>query len=225
MRQALFLCLLTMFSGCKTLSSGRESSTSSASGAGVQDVCEDTCAGSMASPDLLGCVVSCSAFKSSQVNIKAGVSIYPLRKKDAKCNFIYEKRDSNRVEAGTFFESFSYSFQYSEGIGDGSFYMIGSGLTDASKIVDFTGTQDKKEVGDLQEGGVTTVSFLRADKGHEGLPTFSAEGLDKITGETKHLLIILDKEFNPKDPFAKIKSTSFKVEDDKKLKHDIQCLK
>ena len=185
--------------------------------------CRDSCAGSMASPDLLGCVTSCDSFKSTAGNIKAGQSIYPQKKRDFGCGLTYERRNADQVKAGTFFESLSFSFHYTDGIGDGSFYIIGSGLSDASKIIDFSGVEDKKEVGDLQEGGVTDVVFLRADPALLGVPTFSASGIDNITGELKQLKVTLDKNFNPQDPFAKIKSISFKVQDGQKIKHDIQC--
>ena len=222
MRWILLLGVLLVLPGCKT-TGNRSSSTTSGDDPSASS-CQDSCGGSMASPDLLGCVTSCNTWKSNKMTTKAGQSIYPERKKDPGCSLTYEKRNAERVKTGTFFESLAFSFHYTDGIGDGGFYIIGSGLSDLSKIINFTGTEDRKEIGGADEGGVASVIFLRANPQHGGAPSFSAEGIDNVSGETKHLEIVLDKAFSPGEPFAKIESILFQSSPGQKVVHDIQCL-
>jgi hypothetical protein len=118
-------------------------------------------------------------------------------------------------------QSFSYSFAYTKGIGDGDFIIIGSEMTDQANLIDFTKIVDKKEIKRIGSTSAMDLEFNRSDSAYADRPTFSLTGDD--IGEFKQLTIVLDKDFDPKRPFKKIVSTKFQAKIDSEVKHEIEC--
>ncbi|MCX6107752.1 MAG: hypothetical protein NTY08_18145 [Proteobacteria bacterium] len=223
MKSRAMLSLVLLSLGCRA---------SAPSSSGVRSVselttsraaCEETCGGEYATANLVGCVVGCDTWSSDKVTVVKGHSIYALRKSEPGCGFVYTKRDSNQIRSSTGIETFSYSFSYTKGIGDGDFLIIGSGMTEQVNLMDFTKAEDKKEIKTAGSTNAMTALFIRKDAAHSERPTFSLTGNDKYSAEFKQLTVVMDDDFDPKQPFKKILSTSFQVKKDSEIKHEIEC--
>ena len=223
MKSGNLLGLLLLSIGCRASAPSSGAAGSMSELATSRAACEETCGGEYATANLVGCVVGCDTWRSDNVTVVKGHSIYALRKSEPACSFVYTKRDSNQVRSGTANESFSYSFSYTKGIGDGDFLMIGSGMTEQVNLIDFTKAEDKKEIRTVGSTDAVTALFIRKDSAHSEKPTFSLTGNDKYSGGFKQLTVVMDEDFDPKQPFKKIVSTSFQAKKGSEIKHEIEC--
>jgi hypothetical protein len=223
MKSSAMLSLVLLSLGCRASAPTSGGGGSASNLATSRAACEETCGGEYATANLVGCVVGCDTWRSDKVTVVKGRSIYALRKSEPGCGFVYTKRDSNQIRTGTGIETFSYSFSYTKGIGDGDFLIIGSGMTEQVNLMDFTKAEDKKEIKTAGSANAMTALFIRKDAAHSERPTFSLTGNDKYSAEFKQLTVVMDDDFDPKQPFKKIVSTSFQAKKGSEIKHEIEC--
>ena len=223
MKCGTLLGIILLSIGCKA-SSPTSAITESAPELTTSRVaCEETCGDAYATANLVGCVVGCDTWHSDKVNVVKGHSLYALRKSEPGCSFVYTKRDSNQVRTGSANEIFSFSFHYTKGIGDGDFLIIGSGLTDQVNLIDFSKSEDKKEIKAVESTNALIAKFILKDSAYSERPTFSLTGNDRYSGEFKQLMIVMEKDFDPKKPFNKIVSADFQAKKGTEIKHEIEC--
>lgn len=220
MKKAI-LGLVVVAAACKSTSDGANQDGKGSQLTAAAPQCEETCGGAYAASSLVGCVTTCDDWSTQKMTVIRGKSLYALRKPAYGCSFNHMRRDANKVRPGSVSESFSFGFQYSEGIGDGGFLITGSGNVEPSKVLDYTLPEDKKTLGTKEQP--VDVTFIRHDDKHEGKPTVFMTTKAKYSGENKELLVILSDKFDTARPFAQIVEARFLATKDSETKHEIAC--
>jgi|LauGreDrversion4_2_1035121.scaffolds.fasta_scaffold06082_5 hypothetical protein len=220
MKKAI-LGLVVVAAACKSTSDGANQDGKSSQLTAAAPQCEETCGGTFAASSLVGCVTTCDNWKTERMTVIKGKSLYPLRKPAQGCSFNHTRRDANKVRSGTVSETFTFGFQYSEGIGDGGFLITGSGTVEPGKILDYTLPEDKKTLGSKDQP--VAVTFIRQDPNHDGKPSVLMTTKAQYSGENKELLLVLSDNFDAARPFAKIVEARFLATKDSETKHEIAC--
>ncbi len=220
MRKSI-LGLVILAAACKSTSDGNNQDGKSSQLTSAKPQCEETCGGAFAASSLVGCVSTCDNWKTERMTVIKGKSLYPLRKPAQGCSFNHMRRDANNIRPGGVSESFSFGFQYSDGIGDGGFLISGSGIVEPTQILDYSLPEDKKTLGTNDQQ--VQATFTRHDDKHDGKPTLQLKTKSQYSGENKELVLVLSDNFDVARPFAKVVEAHFLAVKDSATRHEIAC--
>jgi hypothetical protein len=210
--------LLGLLAGCKTV---WRSDNDTLSVPQPSKICNDICGTRVLNPKILGCVSACDTWSTRKIKVLTGGARNKSYEATPSCELVYENRDTAQLQPGTGHQSLSFGFSHTKGPEDSGYLSFSSGIDPVSRLVDFNKPESRRT---LQRDYTTSsiiVFFQRKDPSQTNLPTFSAT--EASVNETKSLIVVLEEKFDPRSPFARIKSARYQESRKGALIHDFEC--